>query len=95
MGITGKGRIQVGYDSDLVLVDMNQVRTIRDEEQHTKSKWSPWHGESLKGWPLMTWVGGTCVYNRGQFHPNFRGSKPRFDHSRGGYYQTTGGIGVR
>ncbi len=94
-GITGKGRIQVGYDSDLILVDLNQVRTIRDEEQHTKSKWSPWHGEALKGWPLMTWVGGTCVYNRGQFHPNFRGSKPRFDHSRGGYYQTSGGIGVR
>ncbi len=94
-GITGKGRIQVGYDADLVLVDMNQTRTIRDEEQHTKSKWSPWHGESLTGWPVMTWVGGTCVYARGEFHSSCRGSKPRFDHSRGGYYQTACGIGER
>lgn len=94
-GITGKGRIQVGYDSDLILVDMNQARTIQDEEQHTKSKWSPWHGETLKGWPVRTWVGGTCVFNRGKFHASFRGSKPQFDHSRGGYYQTSDGIGVR
>ncbi len=94
-GITGKGRIAVGYDSDLVLVNMNQERTIRDEQQHTKSKWSPWHGESLKGWPVMTWVSGTCVYNHGQFHETYRGRKPVFEQARGSYYELTNGIGPR
>ena len=66
--IIGKGRIAVGYDADLVLVDLNLTQTIRNEEQITKSGWSPWHGEQLTGWPVRTWVMGREVYNRGQFN---------------------------
>ncbi len=46
-GMVGKGRIEAGYDADLVLVDLDETRTIRDEEQLTKSRWSPWHGQTL------------------------------------------------
>ena len=56
--IVGKGRIEEGYDADLVLVDMEMERAVRNEEQRTKSGWSPWHGTVLKGWPVRTWVGG-------------------------------------
>jgi dihydroorotase len=86
--IVDKGRIVVGYDADLVLVDMNLTQTIRNEEQVTKSGWSPWHGVELTGWPVRTWVMGHEVYNRGKFNTDRLGREARFDHARGGYWAT-------
>lgn len=57
-----KGKIEVGYDADLVLVDMNLKREIRNEDQQTKCGWSPWAGETLQGWPVKTWVMGEEVF---------------------------------
>lgn len=94
-GIVGKGRIETGYDADLVLVDLHEARTVRDDQQHTKSRWSPWHGQTLTGWPLVTWVRGRRVFDRGRFDETLRGAKPVFDHSRGGYWNTPSGIGLR
>ncbi|HBJ36992.1 MAG TPA: dihydroorotase [Planctomycetaceae bacterium] len=99
-GITGKGRIAVGYDADLVLVDPNMKKTIRNEEQFTKTRWSPWSGETLTGWPVTTWVGGRRVFDRrdgglGKFDETVRGTKPQFDHSRGGFWATPDGIGPK
>ncbi|MBB3209550.1 dihydroorotase [Rhodopirellula rubra] len=94
-GMTAKGRIAEGYDADLVLVDLNESRTIRDAEQHTKNRWSPWDGETLTGWPVRTYVGGHQVWSiDAGFDESARGTKPTFDHSRGGYWATTDGIGV-
>lgn len=86
--IVGKGRIAVGYDADLVLVDLNKTATIRDGEQETKSKWSPWHGESLTGWPVRTWVMGHEVFRDGVIDESRRGSEAVYDHARGGYWAT-------
>ena len=61
-GIARKGRIEEGYDADLVLVDMSLAREVRNEEQLTKCGWSPWHGTVLRGWPVRTWVGGETVF---------------------------------
>lgn len=95
-GIVGKGRIAPGYDADLVLVDPQRSKTIRDAEQHTKTRWSPWHGETLTGWPVKTFVGGHCVYGlETGFDESFRGEKLSFDHSRGGFWNTPDGIGTR
>lgn len=99
-GIVGKGRIAEGYDADLVLVDMNCTRTIRDEEQETKSRWSPWHGAELIGWPCRTWVGGRQMFawdntqKAATFDLSLRGQEARFDHARGGYWATADGIGI-
>ena len=93
-GIVGKGRIAVGYDADLVLVDMNLKKEIRNDQQWTKCGWSPWHGVTLTGWPVKTWVGGQLVFADGRIAPNAQGSKARFDHARGGYWQTPDGIGI-
>ncbi|HVT27920.1 MAG TPA: amidohydrolase family protein, partial [Lacipirellulaceae bacterium] len=86
--IVGKGRIAVGYDADLVLVDMNLTQMVRNEEQVAKCGWSPWHGEQLTGWPVHTWVMGHEVYNRGRFNLVHRGREAVFDHARGGYWAT-------
>jgi dihydroorotase len=86
--IVGKGRIEVGYDADLVLVDMHKSATIRDEEQLTKCRWSPWHGATLTGWPVRTWVLGREVFRDGAIDATVRGGEARFDHARGGYWKT-------
>lgn len=87
-GIVGKGRIAEGYDADLVLVDLEKTATVRDEEQLTKSRWSPWHGETLQGWPVRTLVGGRTVFAEGRFDLAARGAEARFDPGLGGYFAT-------
>ncbi|MCY4400268.1 MAG: dihydroorotase [Gemmatimonadetes bacterium] len=88
--IVGKGRIEEGYDADLVLVDMERERAVRNEEQLTKSGWSPWHGTVLKGWPVRTWVGGRTVFAGGRVTREPVGREIVFDHARGGYWATRG-----
>ena len=77
--IQNKGRIEVGFDADLTLVDLNLSQTIRNEDQQTKCGWSPWHGETLTGWPVGTWVMGEQVFwlenGNSKFNSEFRGQE--------------------
>ena len=94
-GMVGKGRIAEGYDADLVLVDLRRQKQILDENQFTKAKWSPWHEESLTGWPVATFVHGKQVFAIDSgITDSAQGQKLRFDHSRGGYWETHEGIGI-
>jgi len=93
-GLVGKGRIAVGYDADLVLVDLRQERTIDNALQLTRSGWSPWHGVSLTGWPVRTLVSGTTVYQDGKVLDQALGKAVVCDHQRGGYWNTPDGIGT-
>lgn len=92
-GMIGKGRIAVGYDADLVLVDPDEVRVIENEKQFTKAKWSPWAGESLRGWPVQVWVGGRSVYELGSIVSKQPAGRLRFDHALGGFWKTSDGVG--
>jgi dihydroorotase len=87
--IVGKGRIAVGYDADLVLVDLAKTAEVRNEEQQTKCGWSPWHGTRLTGWPVRTWVLGREVFRDGKFDESVRGQEAQFDHAGGGYWATS------
>ncbi|QDV22141.1 dihydroorotase [Aureliella helgolandensis] len=91
--LVGKGRISVGYDADLVLVDLQQERTIRNADQKTRCGWSPWDGQTLTGWPVRTIVGGQTVYVDGTLVESVRGRGVLCDHARGGYWATPDGIG--
>ena len=86
--VVDKGRICVGYDADLVLVDLHKSAMIRDDEQETKSRWSPWNGRTLTGWPVQTWVRGQTVFRDGTIDERVRGRETLFDHQRGGYWKT-------
>lgn len=77
-GIPNKGAIALGYDADLVLVDLNTYRPVRREELFTKCGWSPFEGWELTGWPVITVVGGQVVYERGQLHTQVRGQALQF-----------------
>ncbi len=93
--IVGKGRIEVGYDADLVLVDPNQSRTVENSEQFTKSKWSPWAGETLRGWPTRVFVGGRTVFYNGKIVTEQPAVRLQFDHALGGFWKTPNGVGPR
>ncbi len=86
--LVGKGRIATGYDADLVLVDLQKAAEVRDEQQQTKCGWSPWHGQTLYGWPVRTWVLGHEVFRDGQFCETRCGQEAIYDHARGGYWAT-------
>lgn len=86
--IVQKGRIEEGFDADLALVDLRKSQTIHNEEQVTKCGWSPWHGVTLTGWPVRTWVMGRTVFADGRLDATVRGEEARYDHSRGGYWSS-------
>jgi len=72
-GLPGKGRIALGADADLVLLDEGQ-RKIRAGELHSAVDYSPYEGMTLRAWPYATVCGGTVVYEDGKFpNPDFRG----------------------
>ena len=60
-GLRGKGRIAVGYDADLTIVDLNRTETITDAWIQSRSAWTPYDGTKVKGWPVGTIVRGRRV----------------------------------
>jgi len=59
--ISGKGRIEKSYDADFTIVDMNKEMIITNDQQRSKSKWTPYDGMKVKGWPTHTIVRGNVV----------------------------------
>jgi dihydroorotase len=57
-GIRGKGRIAVGYDADLSIVDLKRRETITNSGSARKCGWTPYDGVSVQGWPVGTIVRG-------------------------------------
>ena len=88
--VLNKGAIVRGFDADLVLVDLHKQAEVRDDEQETKCRWSPWHGTTLTGWPVRTWVLGRGGVLRGPIRAESRlGREVLFDHALGGYWGRT------
>lgn len=81
--IVNKGSITPGYDADLALVDLNAEHIVRDNEQLTKSRWSPWDGVTLKGQVIRTIVGGHTVFNCGMVDDTHRGAPARYKYELG------------
>jgi dihydroorotase len=65
-GIAGKGRIAVGYDADLTIVDLKAERVIEEGWIGSKCGWTPFAGEKVKGWPVGTIVRGNLAMWEGE-----------------------------
>jgi len=61
-GLPGKGRIEVGYPAELVLVELGRWGRVERGGLATKCGWSPYEGMDLKGWPLLTIVRGEPIW---------------------------------
>lgn len=66
LGLAKKGRIQQGYDADLVLFRESDVARLRSSDQLSRSGWTPYHGRELAPKPEMVWVGGVIVSRGGE-----------------------------
>tara|TARA_Y100001947_G_scaffold158575_1_gene172172 strand:- start:3682 stop:4230 length:549 start_codon:yes stop_codon:yes gene_type:complete len=66
-GIYGKkGVITPGADADIAIVDMQRSGILSENQLHSTSKISPWHGRPVKGYPLHTLVRGKFVMRNGE-----------------------------
>ncbi len=53
-----KGRIELGFDGDLTIVDLKKEVTLTNEIMATKSAWTPYNGIKVKGYPTHTIISG-------------------------------------
>jgi dihydroorotase len=83
-GIRNKGRIALGYDADLTIVDMGRTATITNAWIASKCGWTPYDGKSVKGWPVGTFVRGHKVVWDGAVVDTPRGEAVRFFEGWGG-----------
>jgi dihydroorotase len=61
-GLQKKGRVQEGFDADLVLADLNGKTTIKNENLKTKCKWSPFNNWELQGKIEKVFLSGKEVF---------------------------------
>jgi dihydroorotase len=59
-----KGELTIGYDGDVVLVDMEREFVVKDDMSWSRVGWNPFRGIGLVGWPVKTIVGGIPVFER-------------------------------
>lgn len=62
------GKLEVGAEADLVLLDLETERTVSPERFRSKGKNTPFAGERLKGFPVMTLVKGEIVFKEDIAH---------------------------
>lgn len=62
LGLENKGRIAVGADADLTILNLRKEVAVDVSRFKSKSRNNPFHGWKLKGMPVMTIVGGKIVY---------------------------------
>ncbi len=55
---TKKGKIEKGFDADLIIVDMEKEYRILNEKLFTKARYSPFNKKKLKGFIEQTIIGG-------------------------------------
>lgn len=62
-----KGVIAPGSDADLVIVDLEEKRTIRAATmQHSHCDFSMYEGREVTGWPVTTILRGEVIYDNGK-----------------------------
>lgn len=72
-GLSTKGRIQVGYDADFTLVDMNQKKRITNDWIASPAGWTPYDQMEVTGWPMVTIVKGKIVMQNDEICGNPEG----------------------
>lgn len=78
-GLVGKGRIALGYDADLTVVDLRKRWTVDVDWLRSRSGWSPFEGDEMTGKPVGTIVRGQVAMWEGELGEAPRGEPMRFE----------------
>ncbi len=73
-----KGRVAVGYDADLTVVDLKRRETISNGWIASRCGWTPYDGKEVTGWPVGTFVRGARVMWEGEVLTPSTGKPIRF-----------------
>jgi dihydroorotase len=74
----GKGPIEVGYDADLVVLDLEGSTSLTNANQRSRCGWTPFDGCELRGQVTFTIVGGVVKYRDGALHSEVSGQEVAF-----------------
>src|SRR5262245_38492001 len=77
-GIARKGRIAVGYDADLTVVDLKRQQVISNRWIASRAGWTPYDGVRVTGWPVGTVLRGARVMWEGELVAPAKGEAVRF-----------------
>ncbi len=77
-GMAAKGRIAVGYDADVTVVDLKRRETITDKWIASRAGWTPYNGVTVTGWPVGTVVRGHKAMWEGGVTAPAQGERVRF-----------------
>ncbi len=77
-GIARKGRLAVGYDADVTVVDLKRQETITDRWTASRAGWTPYDGKRVTGWPVGTFIRGHKVMWDGTLVAAGQGERVRF-----------------
>jgi dihydroorotase len=77
-GVAGKGRIVLGYDADLTIVDLKAKRTIENSWIASKSGWTAYDGQTVMGWPVATVLRGQVIMQNDEVIGSPVGAPTRF-----------------
>ena len=77
--IKGRGFIREGYYADLVLVDLNHEKVIKNDDMLYKCGWTPYDGMKVKSNVTHTFVNGKLVYHDGKVEDNIFGKPLEFE----------------
>ena len=58
--------LEPGSPADLTVLDLNTAAPVKGADFRSKAKWTPWEGQNLRGWPVLTMVGGRVEYERSE-----------------------------
>jgi dihydroorotase len=78
-GAVAKGRLCAGYDADFTIVDMKRSRTIENSWIASPCGWTPFDGQKVTGWPVMTIIRGHVAMREDEVLGTPSGRPVRFD----------------
>lgn len=69
--IKNKGKIEVGYDADLVIIDRDDKSEIKNDKVITKANWTPYEKFNRGGRVITTILRGQIIYSNKEFYGRY------------------------
>ena len=77
--IKNKGKISLGYDADLTIIDLEKEFEITNKWIASKSGWTPYNDLRIKGMPIYTIVNGKIAMRENEINENLYGKCVEFN----------------